>query len=125
MQATQGFSSGRAYWEVDVTGKKDWRLGVARETAPKNGFIDLNTQSGYWTLRLQRDELRALSVPAKDLPMPHPLTKVGVYLDMEEGQLSFYNAVRRSHIYTFNQSFPERVFPIFGTIETDTKLTLL
>lgn len=123
--ATQGFSSGRAYWEVDVTGKKDWRLGVVRETVPKNGFIDLNTKSGYWTLRLQRDELRVLSVPAKDLPQSHPLTKVGVYLDMEEGQLSFYDADRRSHIYTFNQSFPEKVFPIFGTIETDTELIVL
>ncbi|KAG5282929.1 hypothetical protein AALO_G00036270 [Alosa alosa] len=122
---TEGFSSGRAYWEVGVVGKEDWRLGVVRGSAPKNGFIDLNTRSGYWTLRLQRDSLRALSVPAKDLPLSQPLSTVGVYLDMEEGQLSFYDAERRRHIYTFNHSFKEEVFPIVGTIEIDTDLIIL
>ncbi|XP_063049621.1 butyrophilin subfamily 2 member A2-like [Engraulis encrasicolus] len=125
VQGSQGFCSGRAYWEVGVAGKQDWRVGVVRESAPKNGFIDLNTQSGYWTLRFQRGELRALSVPARDLPLPHPLTKLGVYLDMEEGQVSFYDAVKRRHIYTFNETFTEKMFPVFGTVETDSELVIL
>ncbi|XP_063070468.1 E3 ubiquitin-protein ligase TRIM69-like [Engraulis encrasicolus] len=125
VQGSQGFSSGRAYWEVGVAGKQDWRVGVVRESAPKNGFIDLNTQSGYCTLRFQRGELRALSVPARDLPLPHPLTKLGVYLDMEEGQVSFYDAVKRRHIYTFNETFTEKMYPVFGTVETDMELVIL
>ncbi|XP_063049622.1 uncharacterized protein LOC134444087 [Engraulis encrasicolus] len=125
VQGSQGFCSGRAYWEVGVAGKQDWRVGVVKALAAKNGFIDLNTRSGYWTLRFQRGELRALSVPARDLPLPHPLTKLGVYLDMEEGQVSFYDAVKRRHIYTFNETFTEKMYPVFGTVETDSELVIL
>ncbi|KAG7463518.1 hypothetical protein MATL_G00177340 [Megalops atlanticus] len=50
--------------------------------------------------------------------------KVGVYLDIEEGQLSFYDVKRRCHIYTFNDSFSEKVYPVFGTTETDKEIII-
>ncbi len=43
---SEGFSSGRRYWEVEV-GNRDWRLGVAKESALRKGYRPLNTQSGY------------------------------------------------------------------------------
>ncbi|KAL6459419.1 hypothetical protein MHYP_G00328910 [Metynnis hypsauchen] len=114
---TEGFSCGRRYWEVEV-GDRDWRLGVARESALRRGYDSLNTHSGYYTLRLERGtELKALTLPVTPLtaaPMPR---RVGVYLDYEEGQLSFYDIQRRSHIYTFCERFTETLFPIFGTAE--------
>ncbi|XP_018595395.1 E3 ubiquitin-protein ligase TRIM38-like [Scleropages formosus] len=122
---TEGFTTGRHYWEVDVKGKRDWRIGVVKESAPRNGYVSLNTQSGYWTLRLQLGILTALTVPVTKFPKVVIPSKVGVYLDVEEGQLSFYDAERRSHIYTFNDTFTEKVYPVFGTIETDIALVIL
>ncbi|XP_010864312.2 nuclear factor 7, brain-like [Esox lucius] len=122
---TEGFTTGRHYWEVGVEGKMDWRIGVARESAPRNGFINLNTTTGYWTLRMQVDGLKALKVPAVDIRNPGRLGRIGVYLDIEQGQLSFYDAVRRSHIYTFNDTFSEKVYPVFGTVETDRELIIV
>ncbi|XP_018595386.2 E3 ubiquitin-protein ligase TRIM39-like [Scleropages formosus] len=125
VQGTEGFTTGRHYWEVDVKRKRDWRIGVVKESAPRRGFVSLNTQSGYWTLRLQLGELIALTVPLTKFPEVVIPSKVGVYLDVEEGQLSFYDAERRSHIYTFNDTFTEKVYPVFGTIETDKYLVIL
>ncbi|KAM8889712.1 butyrophilin subfamily 1 member A1 [Synchiropus picturatus] len=114
--AQESFSSGRHYWEVEVGGR-DWRLGLAKASAVRQGFRSLNTDSGYLTLRLERGvDLKALTVPATPLPQALP-RKVGVYLDYEQGQLSFYDVDKRSHLYTYNEKFSEDVFPVFGTVE--------
>ncbi|TRY64959.1 hypothetical protein DNTS_024640 [Danionella cerebrum] len=111
------FSSGRHYWELEV-GERDWRIGVAAESALCKGYRALNTQSGYYTLRLERgSDLKALTVPNTPLPqrlIPH---RVGVYLDYEEGQLSFYDTQKRAHLYTYNERFTEKLYPLFGTVE--------
>ncbi|XP_056607673.1 butyrophilin subfamily 3 member A3-like [Triplophysa dalaica] len=114
---TESFSSGRHYWEVDV-GEMDWRVGVAKESALRKGFKSLNTDTGYLTLRLERGtELKALTVPFTSLPATTLPRKVGIHLDFDEGQLSFYDVERRSHIYTYNETFDDKLFPLFGTVE--------
>lgn len=112
-----GFTSGRHYWEVEV-GERDWRLGVAKESALRKGFKSLNTDTGYLTLRLERGtELKALTVPFTALPPGLIPRKVGVHLDYTQGQLSFYDVDTRSHIYTYNERFSEKLYPLFGTVE--------
>ncbi|XP_076857546.1 E3 ubiquitin-protein ligase TRIM39-like [Brachyhypopomus gauderio] len=120
VQAKKGYSTGRHYWEVDVTGKCDWRLGVVQESAPRCGFINLNTTTGYWTLRLQLGSLMALTDPVTKLNQATP-SKIGMYLDMEEGQLSFYNTEKRKNIFTFKTDFSKcgRIYPVFDTLETN------
>ncbi|KAM4524497.1 butyrophilin subfamily 1 member A1 isoform 1-T1 [Odontesthes bonariensis] len=113
----EGFSSGRHYWEVEV-GERDWRLGVAKASAVRQGFRSLNTETGYLTLRLERGtDLKALTVPTTPLPRSLVPRKVGVCLDYEEGQLSFYDVEKRSHLYTYNENFTEELYPVFGTVE--------
>lgn len=113
----EGYTSGRHYWEVEV-GERDWRLGVAKATAVRQGFRTLNTDSGYFTLRMERgSDLKALTVPSTPLPQSLAPRKVGVYLDFEHGQLSFYDVEKRSHLFTYNEKFTEKLYPVFGTVE--------
>ncbi|XP_068162353.1 butyrophilin subfamily 1 member A1 [Antennarius striatus] len=113
----EGYACGRHYWEVEV-GERDWRLGVAKASAVRQGFRSLNTDTGYLSLRLERGtDLKALTVPAIPLPQSLAPKKVGVYLDYEEGQLSFYDVEKRSHLYTYNEKFTEELYPLFGTVE--------
>ena len=123
---TKGFASGKHYWEVDVRGKMEWRIGVVREFAPRNGFISLNETTGYWTLKLQLGQLMAMTVPVTKLNRCAP-SVLGVFLDMEEGQVSFYDVRNRFHIYSFNVSFDrnETIFSVFGTVETGREMRLL
>ncbi|XP_053536683.1 SPRY_PRY_C-I_1 domain-containing protein isoform X5 [Ictalurus punctatus] len=126
VQAREGYSTGRHYWEVDVKGKCDWRIGVVSEFAPRNGFINLNTDVGYWTLRLQLGSLMAMTVPVTKLNQAVP-SKIGVLLDMEGSQVSFYDAMKMTHIYTFQADFSKRgnIYPVFGTVETDKPLRII
>lgn len=125
VQAKEGYNTGSHYWEVDVKKKHEWRVGVVKESAPRNGYVTMNTKTGYWNLRLQLGTLMALTEPVTKLNLPTP-SKIGVYLDIKEGHVSFYDAEKRRHIYTFNTDFCEtgNIYPMFGTIETDRALVI-
>lgn len=125
VQAKEGYNTGSHYWEVDVKKKHEWRVGVVKESAHRNGYVTMNTKTGYWNLRLQLGTLMALTEPVTKLNLPTP-SKIGVYLDIEEGHVSFYDAEKRRHIYTFNTDFSEtgNIYPMFGTIETGRALVI-
>lgn len=55
------------------------------------------------------------------------LRQVGVFLDVDEGQVSFYNVKTGSEIYSFNTmaEFTERMFPLLGTGDKEVPLVLL
>ncbi|KAK0132250.1 E3 ubiquitin-protein ligase TRIM39 [Merluccius polli] len=123
---SEGFVSGQHYWEVDVKDKSEWRIGVARESAPRNGFKSLNTTTGYQILKLQLGQLMAMTLPVTRLDRCAPRV-LGLFLDMEEGQVSFYDMDHRFHIYSFDVSFEhgEAIFPVFGTIEPNGEIRIL
>ncbi|XP_062339545.1 E3 ubiquitin-protein ligase TRIM39-like [Osmerus eperlanus] len=111
----QGFSSGRFYYEVQVEGKTKWDLGVVRESINRKGEITLSPNNGYWTVWLRNgDEYEALAGPSVLLSLRQKPQKVGVFVDYEEGLVSFYDVEARSHIYSFTGcTFTEKLYPFF------------
>ncbi|XP_032364375.1 E3 ubiquitin-protein ligase TRIM21-like isoform X2 [Etheostoma spectabile] len=112
----QSFSSGRFYFEVQVKRKTEWDLGVARESINRKGNIALSPQNGYWTIWLRnRNEYKAFADPPVLLSLKSPPQKVGVFVDYEEGLVSFYDVDAAALIYSFTGcSFTEKLFPYFG-----------
>ncbi|XP_034567222.1 E3 ubiquitin-protein ligase TRIM39 isoform X2 [Notolabrus celidotus] len=125
--AKEGFSTGRHYWEVFVGESKDWKLGVVSESAQRKGLFDMSPPNGYHAIWWSGSQLRALtSPPLTKIKSPPKLRQVGVFLDVEEGQVSFYNVKTGSEIYTFNGSseFTEKIFPLLGTGDKEVPLVL-
>ncbi|XP_059197372.1 E3 ubiquitin-protein ligase TRIM69-like [Centropristis striata] len=114
--AKQSFSSGRFYYEVQVKGKTSWDLGVARESINRKGEIILSPQNGFWTICLRNDnDFRAIADPNVDLFLSRNLEKVGVFVDYEEGLVSFYDVNAAYVIYSFtNCTFNEKLYPYFS-----------
>ncbi|XP_071332371.1 E3 ubiquitin-protein ligase TRIM68-like [Trachinotus anak] len=112
----EGFSSGRFYFEVQVNEKTEWDIGVGLESITRKGGNMLNPERGYWTLGMRKDKSYwALSSTPICLPLVEEPQRVGVYVDLEWGQVSFYNVDSASHIYSFTgYSFNERLFPYFN-----------
>lgn len=54
--AKQGFTSGRFYYEVQVSGKTEWHLGLARDSINRKGEINLSPKNGYWATSLKNNE---------------------------------------------------------------------
>ncbi|XP_042371645.1 E3 ubiquitin-protein ligase TRIM11-like, partial [Plectropomus leopardus] len=109
----QSISTGRFYFEVQVKGKTAWDLGVAKESINRKEDIPLSPEDGYWTIWLRKsNKYKALNDPPVHLSLKSPPQKVGVFVDYEEGLVSFYDVDAAALIYSFTGcSFTEKLFP--------------
>ncbi|XP_078119451.1 LOW QUALITY PROTEIN: uncharacterized protein LOC144526109 [Sander vitreus] len=128
---TTGFSTGRHYWEVSVAGKLCYHLGMASESAQRKGSITFSPENGFWTLVMNKQsQLKAADSKPFIIPIQtQPLT-LGILLDYKKGQISFYDAGARSHIYSFvGQRFTDKIYPFVnfcaGDVESLTPIVLL
>ncbi|XP_067442082.1 E3 ubiquitin-protein ligase TRIM21-like isoform X1 [Thunnus thynnus] len=112
----QSFSSGRFYFEVQVKRKTDWDLGVARESINRKGEITLSPHNGYWTIWLRNgNEYEALDDPPASVFLKSQPQKMGVFVDYEEGLVSFYDVDAAALICSFTGcSFTEKLYPYFS-----------
>ncbi|XP_029303329.1 E3 ubiquitin-protein ligase TRIM47-like [Cottoperca gobio] len=117
----QSFTSGRFYYEVQVTGKTKWDLGVVRESINRKKQITMNPQSGYWTISLRNEnEYKALADPRVHLSLRSEPEKVGVLVDYEECLVSFYDVDSAALLYSFTGcSFTEKLYPFFNPCSND------
>ncbi|XP_068443105.1 zinc finger protein RFP-like [Clinocottus analis] len=112
----QSFSSGKFYFEVEVKEKTRWTLGVAKASIKRNGVIPLCPDNGHWTIWLKNGEEFAALVGS---PLPLALSskpqKVGVFVDYDEGEVSFYDVDAAALVHSFTGcSFTERLHPFFS-----------
>ncbi|XP_037548004.1 E3 ubiquitin-protein ligase TRIM21-like [Nematolebias whitei] len=118
---TQSFSSGRFYFEVQVKGKIAWILGVARESINRKGFITLSPKDGFWTVWLiNGNEYEANTNPSVHLSLQSGPEKVGVFVDYEEGLVSFYDVDAAALIFSFTDCcFSQQLYPFFSPCHND------
>ncbi|XP_071403219.1 uncharacterized protein [Centroberyx affinis] len=113
--AKQGLNTGRHYWEVGVQDKSNWALGVAADTVKRQEHITPSPEKGLWTVG-HKDGRQYVVFAQKAFPVtlsPRP-QRVGVFVDYEEGQVSFFNVEAKTHIFTFTKcNFARKIYPIF------------
>ncbi|XP_035767415.1 E3 ubiquitin-protein ligase TRIM21-like [Neolamprologus brichardi] len=112
----QSFSSGRFYFEVQVKGKTEWTVGVATEATNRKAQITLSPRDGFWTVRLRGGyEYKAKADPDVALSRRSGPEKVGVFVDYDEGLVSFYDVDTAALIYSFTGcSFTQKLHPFFS-----------
>ncbi|XP_043942041.1 zinc-binding protein A33-like [Protopterus annectens] len=118
---SNGFTSGKHCWEVEVGSKTDWILGVVTESVcKKEGILQREeilqeSYSGYWAVKHQNGNVYyATDSRCKVVKVKRKPHKIWVFLDYDSGQLSFYGADSMSHIHSFKETFNEKVYPLFS-----------
>ncbi|XP_031243576.1 tripartite motif-containing protein 30A-like [Mastomys coucha] len=146
-------SSGKHYWEVDVSKSDAWLLGLndGKRAQPQlhskdeMGFLTKHHSNvkqnviyqpkcGYWIIGMENmfeynafDECSITHNPSVlALYLPSPPSRVGVFLDREACTLSFYDV---SHygalIYRFyDPAFPGKVYPYFNPKDCPEPITV-
>ncbi|XP_065421174.1 butyrophilin subfamily 1 member A1-like [Chrysemys picta bellii] len=111
---TEEFAGGRRYWEVEVGDKPRWALGVCRKSVIRKGQVTFTPEDGYWAMRLWYGRYEACTSSWTPLPVNVRPSRVGIFLDYEAGEVSFYNVTDRSHLFTFTDTFSGTLRPYFS-----------
>ncbi|XP_075066638.1 E3 ubiquitin/ISG15 ligase TRIM25-like [Mixophyes fleayi] len=104
--STRRFSSGRHYWEVDVSKSVSWRVGMCYPSIDRRGdqsFIGDNNKS--WCLCGGMFYQFSVTHDSKVIRLPDniPYDRLRICLDYEAGQMSFYalcEPIRHLHTVT-------------------------
>lgn len=110
---SEGFTSGRHAWEVEVGDKADWMLGVAKESVDRKGRISGSPDGGFWMISHYEGEYSAMTKPSTPLRPQGELTRVRVQLDYDAGEVTFSNPVTMTPVYAFADFFTEKMYPFF------------
>uniref|UniRef100_A0A8C4Z8W7 Bloodthirsty-related gene family, member 2 n=2 Tax=Gadus morhua TaxID=8049 RepID=A0A8C4Z8W7_GADMO len=111
----ESFGAGRYYWEVEVGDKLEWSIGVVRQTVNRKGKFTVCPANGFWTLSLKPGgQYVANSSPPAVVGVEEKPRKVAVFLDYGEGHVSFYCVESGVHMFTFRDSFTDRLHPFFS-----------
>ena len=130
-------TSGKHYWEVDVSEVRACVLGVCGEKFPDSDMKSFVRQGnncqdfysryqpkhGYWVIGLENKLEHNASVESSSsdplkltLSLTFPPRRVGVFLDYDAGTVSFFNITNHEFlIYKYSScSFPQKLFPYFN-----------
>ncbi|XP_039374594.1 butyrophilin subfamily 1 member A1-like [Mauremys reevesii] len=122
---SEGFSFGKQCWEVDVRSSTDWDLGVARKATERKGKLSLSPKEGFWVLGLSGRDYWAKTDPWTQVLVQKKPLKIGVYLNYQEGQVTFFNVTDMSVLFTFNDcSFSGEVYPFFKNSHKETTMRI-
>ncbi|XP_067865504.1 butyrophilin subfamily 1 member A1-like [Heterodontus francisci] len=113
---SEGFTSGRHYWEVEVVRNRCWSLGVAAESVNRKDRVIWSPENGFWSIGRAGNLFNINTFSRSHLPFRQIPGKVGIFLSYESGTVSFYDADTKSHLHTFTgNKFSEKLYPFFQT----------
>ena len=94
--------------------KPEWAIGICKANLAPGERRSFSAPQECWRI-LWEGNCFVVSGPAEPiskLKVTTPRT-IGVLLDYELGEVSFYSMPEKSHIYTFRDTFTEPVCPYF------------
>ncbi|XP_053578114.1 E3 ubiquitin/ISG15 ligase TRIM25-like [Bombina bombina] len=115
--STRSFSSGRHYWEVQISESGCWRVGVCYTSMGRGGRQSgIGNNNKSWCLRGYNKDLSVIhNTILTSLCPPLSCDTVGILLDYEAGRLTFYelcDPIR--HLHTVTVTFTEPLHAAFG-----------
>ncbi|XP_062274209.1 nuclear factor 7, ovary-like [Scomber scombrus] len=108
---SEGFSSGKHSWEVEVGDHPDWLVGLAKESADRKGDVVATPEYGFWCL--VHNNGKYTNGVNKAVTENKSLQRIRVQLDYDRGEVSFYDPEDQTQISTHRDTFTEKVFPFF------------
>ncbi|KAM7414819.1 hypothetical protein PAMA_019575 [Pampus argenteus] len=123
--ASRALEEGRWYWEVNVSVDDGrWKVGLCEGQIERKGQKD-NSRLGFnsysWCLACDRRKVEALHNKVAVPVSVESLQRVGVFLDFEEGILSFFNVTPGGSLalmHSYNHRFTDPLYPALSVSKT-------
>ncbi|XP_042299734.1 E3 ubiquitin-protein ligase TRIM7-like [Sceloporus undulatus] len=99
---SQGFSSGKHQWTVDVDRGTSWAVGVASNSVKRKDIFSLVPEEGIWAIGLYSGQYKVLTSPATILNLSKRVRKIRICLDCEGKTLAFFDAEENKCLCLFS-----------------------
>uniref|UniRef100_G3PP06 Tripartite motif containing 35-12 n=1 Tax=Gasterosteus aculeatus TaxID=69293 RepID=G3PP06_GASAC len=109
---SEGFSSGKHSWEVEVGDHPDWLVGLVKESVDRKGKIYASPKHGIWCLL--HDSGEYTNGAGQTVRVKKSLQRIRVQLGYDRGDVSFYDPEDTTPICTHRDTFTEKLFPYFS-----------
>nr|XP_025036185.1 tripartite motif-containing protein 15-like [Pelodiscus sinensis] len=100
---SEGFTSGRHYWEVEVGAGGGWGIGVSKGYVKRKSRSSFNAKKGIWALTSSHPPPSFCETPQL----------IGVFLDYAGGKVTFFDAENMIPLLTHSAKFTGKIFPFF------------
>lgn len=111
----EDFGRGRHFWQIEIKGRGECSVGMCTES-----FIIKQPQVSedvFWQLDL--------TLKLSDThEQTEQVERIGIFLDYELGELSFYNLKCRSYMHRITGKLTEKVMPFFAIEPFSNSLTI-
>lgn len=113
--ASQSFTEGSHYWEVNVKNTERWTVGVVEKGWVKKGIRQtLGQDRRSWVLQMDGYSLVALHNDDTTMIREAVIQQLGIFLDFKKGILQFFNVHSGNALHTFAGKFKNPLLPAFS-----------
>ncbi|KAF6716607.1 Nuclear factor 7, ovary [Oryzias melastigma] len=110
----EGYSSGKHKWDVFVGNIPKWTVGVCKESVLRKKKFTVSPGRGVWAIGLSKEKYIIHTAERTELKVEKGIEKIRVKLDIDKGEVSFWDAGAAKHLVTLTHTFEEKMFPLFG-----------
>ncbi|XP_070823542.1 tripartite motif containing 35-28 [Chaetodon trifascialis] len=110
----EGYTSGKHRWDVIVGDNPKWIVGVCKESVARKKKFTVSVNRGVWSIGLSKGVYTALTSERTELQVQQRPERIRVKLNMDKGEVSFWDGATAKHLVTLTHKFDEKIFPIFG-----------
>uniref|UniRef100_A0A1A8IME9 Tripartite motif containing 35-28 n=1 Tax=Nothobranchius kuhntae TaxID=321403 RepID=A0A1A8IME9_NOTKU len=111
---SDGYVSGKHKWDIIIGDNPKWILGVCKESVIRKKKFTLSSSRGVWAIGLSKGVYSAFASERTEIAVPLCPERIRIKLNIEKGEVSFWDGGREKHLVTLTHKFEERLFPIFG-----------
>ncbi|XP_077942353.1 zinc-binding protein A33-like [Gasterosteus aculeatus] len=114
---SEGFSSGKHSWEVEVGDHPYWFVGLVKESVDRQGERGDSPKDAVWCLG--HNSGKYINGAGRTVRVKKSLQRIRVQLDYDRGDVSFYDPEDTTPVCTHRDTFTEKLFPYFYIGESD------
>lgn len=110
----EGYTSGKHRWDVIVGDNPKWIVGVCKESVPRKKKFTVSTNRGVWSIGLSKGVYTVSTPERTELQVQQRPERIRVKLNIDKGEVSFWDGGTAKHLVTLTHKFDEEIYPIFG-----------
>ncbi|XP_034554169.1 tripartite motif containing 35-28 [Notolabrus celidotus] len=110
----EGYTSGKHRWDIIVGDNPKWVVGVCKESVARKKKFTISTKRGVWSIGLSKGVYTALTPERTELQVQQRPERIRIKLNIDKGEVSFWDGGTAKHLVTLEHKFDEKMFPFFG-----------